>query len=275
MNVKYIIFSDLDGTLLDHHSYSFQDAIPALKLINELNIPLILVSSKTRVELLHIQKQLGLIDLPFVIENGAAIFTPLSYFTTLANGEQLEDLYCYRFGKSYPEIKQILQKISLDYDYILKGYHNATPEEISEKTSLRGDSLIRSLSREFSVPLFYDAKTEEILKLEIDKYDLQLLYGGRFMHLLSKVDKGVALNLIMQGYQSKFKTKNLESIAFGDSLNDFAMLAQSDIPVLVKKYDGTFESRGSLKNVNYTQDIGPRGWNQFILDFFYAGGKHG
>jgi mannosyl-3-phosphoglycerate phosphatase len=274
MKIKYIIFSDLDGTILDHHTYSFEEAIPALKLVKKLHVPLILVSSKTRLELLYIQEQLGLVDLPFVIENGAAIFTPPLYFNALPNGEQQGDLYCYRLGKSYPEIKQILQKISRDYDYVIKGYHNATPEEISGKTSLRGEALIRSLSREFSVPLFYDARAEEIIKSELSKYDLQLLYGGRFMHLLSKVDKGSALQLIMQGYRSKYQTKNLKSIALGDSLNDFAMLDQSDIPVLVKKFDGTYESRGSLNKVNYTQDIGPRGWNQFILDFLYEGGKN-
>ena len=275
MKINYIIFSDLDGTLLDYHTYSFDDAIPAIKLVKKLNIPIILVSSKTRLELVYFQEQLDLKELPFVIENGAAIFTSISYFKTRANGEQIEDLYCYRFGKTYLEIKKILQKISHDYNYNIKGYHNATPGEISERTLLEGKLLIRSLSREFSVPLFYDSKAEEILKSEISKYNLQILYGGRFMHLLSKIDKGDALNFIMQGYRRKFKNKNLKSIALGDSLNDFTMLARSDIPVLVKKFDGTYETRGSLKNAHYTQQIGPRGWNQFIIEFLQQGGING
>jgi mannosyl-3-phosphoglycerate phosphatase len=275
MESKYIIFTDLDGTLLDHNTYSFEDAIPALDIIQRKNIPLILVSSKTRIELLHIREQLDLKDSPFVVENGSAIYTTLYYFNSIPNGEQQDDLCCYRLGKSFHEIKKTLEHISNEYNYCIKGYHNATPEQISKITALSGDSLVRSLYREFSIPLFYDARAEDILKKEVPKYDLQILYGGRFMHLLSNIDKGNALQLIMRAYKNKFKTEKLKSIALGDSLNDFAMLAQSDIPVLVKRFDGTYESRQRLENVNYCQDIGPRGWNQFLIDFLCPGGNNG
>jgi mannosyl-3-phosphoglycerate phosphatase len=274
MKSKYIIFTDLDGTLLDHHTYSFEEAIPALNFIKKQNIPLILVSSKTRIELLHIRKQLDLKGSPFVVENGSAIYTNLDYFDSIANGEKQDDLCCYRLGKSFHEIKNTLENISKEYNYCIKGYHNATPEQISEITALSGDSLIRSLYREFSIPLFYDARAEDILIKEVHKYDLQILYGGRFMHLLSNIDKGNALKLIMQGYKNKFKAEQLKSLALGDSLNDFSMLAQSDIPVLVKRFDGTYESRQRLENVYYCKDIGPRGWNQFLIDFLSQGGKN-
>ena len=60
MDIKqnFIIFSDLDGTLLDHHTYSFENAQPALDLVKKNNIPLILVSSKTRMEMCLYQKQI-------------------------------------------------------------------------------------------------------------------------------------------------------------------------------------------------------------------------
>ncbi len=47
-----IVFSDLDGTLLDHHTYSFQEATEALDALRKRAIPLILCTSKTRSELL-------------------------------------------------------------------------------------------------------------------------------------------------------------------------------------------------------------------------------
>ena len=46
MSKKFIIFTDLDSTLLDEN-YSWKEAIPALEKINKLKIPLILNSSKT------------------------------------------------------------------------------------------------------------------------------------------------------------------------------------------------------------------------------------
>ena len=47
---ELIIFTDLDGTLLDFR-YSYKEAVPALNLIRKKNIPLIICSSKTRAEI--------------------------------------------------------------------------------------------------------------------------------------------------------------------------------------------------------------------------------
>ena len=69
----FLIFSDLDATLLDHHNYSFDDALPALQLIKEKKIPLILSSSKTYEEIINIRSKLGITD-PFIYENGSGIF---------------------------------------------------------------------------------------------------------------------------------------------------------------------------------------------------------
>ncbi len=51
MNTPVVIFTDLDGTLLDHHNYSFIPAIPCLEFIRKQNIPLIFTSSKTSIEI--------------------------------------------------------------------------------------------------------------------------------------------------------------------------------------------------------------------------------
>jgi len=76
---KIIIFTDLDGTLLDNSSYSFEAALPALQLIKEKNIPLIICSSKTRKEIEHYRKKLYNLH-PFISENGGGIFIPKGYF---------------------------------------------------------------------------------------------------------------------------------------------------------------------------------------------------
>ena len=59
MNKKFIIFTDLDSTLLDEN-YSWKEAIPALEKINKLKIPLILNSSKTICEIEEIRNELNL-----------------------------------------------------------------------------------------------------------------------------------------------------------------------------------------------------------------------
>ena len=42
-----LIFTDLDGSLLDHHSYSFAPAVPLLAELDALGIPVIPITGKT------------------------------------------------------------------------------------------------------------------------------------------------------------------------------------------------------------------------------------
>jgi len=73
-----IIFTDLDGTLLDHSGYSWRDALPALKEIRSKNVPLVMCTSKTRKEVEVLQEEMGLRE-PFIVENGAGIYFPEDY----------------------------------------------------------------------------------------------------------------------------------------------------------------------------------------------------
>ena len=74
MSLK-LVFSDLDGSLLDHDTYSHAAAAPALQRLDQHHIPLILVSSKTRVEIERLRSDLNNSH-PFISENGAAVFVP-------------------------------------------------------------------------------------------------------------------------------------------------------------------------------------------------------
>ena len=273
MNKPYIIFSDLDGTLLDYHTYSFESALPVLKQIKKDKIPLILASSKTRNEIILYQEKLGLDELPFVVENGSAIYTPAGYFTGLGENEMYSGYDRYPLGKYYQEIEKNLIEISEKHNYNIRGFHNTSGDEIEKMTALSGNELRMAMNREFSIPLFFDTTAAQILEKEIENYELQLLYGDRFMHLGSKVDKGVALSIIMDGYRKRLDRDDLQSIAIGDSQNDFAMLAAADHAILVKKHDGSYERRQKLEHVIFSPGIGPDGWNYSLQKFTQSGGN--
>ena len=264
-DIKYIIFSDLDGTLLDHKTYSFKAAQESLEYINQNNIPLILVSSKTRPEIEYYQKELSLLEFPFVVENGAAIYTNQEYFNQVQEHEIVDKLWRYRFGPPFEELKKILDTISEKHKYTIRGFHNASISEIIELTGLDRKRAEESVNREFSIPLFYDDIAEEILKKEIVSYNLTILYGGRFMHLLGKSNKGDALKFIMQGYRLKYPGIKFLSLALGDSPNDFDMLAAADSAVLVKRYDDSYASITPKAEIILSPGIGPVGWNESVL----------
>jgi mannosyl-3-phosphoglycerate phosphatase len=276
MSPSYIIFSDLDATLLDHQTYDFSAAQPALNFIKENHIPLVLVSSKTKAEMAQYQNKMGLSDFPFVVENGSAIYTAIDYFKNINfKDKKLSDIHdCYRLGISYKELIRILSSISQSYNYTIRGFHNISKEEIHAITGLEGNELEMSMRRGYSIPLLYDKKAEQILRKEIDKFNLHLLYGGRFMHLLSKTDKGKAMRLLMEGYQSKFPMARLKSIVIGDSLNDYAMLKEADFPILVKRHDNSYEDRIRIENLIHSPGIGPVGWNDSVLSILKKGGNN-
>jgi mannosyl-3-phosphoglycerate synthase len=76
---KKVVFTDLDGSLLHPLTYSYTQALDALRLLQEREIPIIFCSAKTRAEQEVYREELG-VKAPFIVENGGAIFIPRDYF---------------------------------------------------------------------------------------------------------------------------------------------------------------------------------------------------
>lgn len=54
-----VVFTDLDGTLLDHHTYQANEAAEALRLLEARGWPLVFCSSKTFSEQVFFAKRTG------------------------------------------------------------------------------------------------------------------------------------------------------------------------------------------------------------------------
>ena len=86
----------MDGSLLDHHNYRFDAAIPTLEKLAKLNVPVIPTTSKTEAEVLALRLQLKN-NHPFIIENGAAVLIPVNYFQKAPKGcEQVGGFWMLR-----------------------------------------------------------------------------------------------------------------------------------------------------------------------------------
>ena len=122
---KPVIFTDLDGTMLDRDTYSYALALPALKRLLENKIPLVFCSAKTRAEQEAYRKELGIGD-PFIVENGGAIFIPKGYFPFYFEYHKAGDYYqIIELGTSYHEIRQALQKIKAEIQVKRKKLSNS------------------------------------------------------------------------------------------------------------------------------------------------------
>ncbi|HPD61220.1 MAG TPA: HAD-IIB family hydrolase [Thermodesulfobacteriota bacterium] len=262
----FIIFTDLDGSLLDHYSYSFDAAREALEKINAAKIPLIFCTSKTRAEIEMWRKILEN-HYPFISENGGAIFYPKkekyphSYQVHTRNQYRVIEL-----GTYYPDLLKHFKKLKKVFGKKIRGFSEMDLSEIIDFTGLPENQADLARKREYSEPFVFTGDKEELERLQIlvKRCKLTLTQGGRFFHLLGNSDKGKAVNIVIKGY--KDVNAKVKSIAVGDSVNDLPMLANVDIPILVQKSDGTFDEKiSSLTNLIRSPGVGPTGWNNALL----------
>jgi mannosyl-3-phosphoglycerate phosphatase len=262
-----IIFSDLDGTLLDHDTYGYEPARPALDLIRSKNIPLILCSSKTRAEMTGIRQQLKLED-PFIVENGGAVYIPRKTLPLkdVPFREQAE-YQIIELGLPYEQLVSSIQEIREETGLSLLGFFDLSVDQIAEKSGLDRSAAALARQREYSEPFLLGEKNAaiDILKRAVRQKKLTLVKGGRFFHLMGDNDKGKAVCLLTSLYRER--NSDWKTIGLGDSPNDFPMLENVDFPVLVRKKDGTHEPWKGRKSVFITRGAGPEGWNEALLTF--------
>lgn len=265
MNKQFLIFSDLDGTLLDHKTYSFEAAKPALDALKLRNIPLIFCSSKTRREI-EMYRELTGNRHPFVSENGGGIYVPNDYDTNSFEYDiKTNDYKVIVLGTHYDELVEVLNSIRNDTGIKLKSFSEMKISEISEYTGLGPESAKLSKMREYDEPfiIFGNDKAAETIKGEITERGFNYTQGSMFHHIMGRNDKGKAVKILMQIFKNRFP--DLNSVGLGDSLNDLPMLEIVDIPILVQKSDGKYDQRIALDNLIYADGVGPVGWNRSVL----------
>ena len=263
---QIVIFTDLDGTLLDALTYAWSAAEPALEEIRRKKIPLVLCSSKTRAEIEVIRKELNNQD-PFIVENGGAIFIPDDYFTfKYASDRQVSGNSVIEIGAPYSRLTETLKGISLLTGVELKGYAQSSAEEIAQETGLTIEEAHRAKQREYDEPFSIEKYTEPgpVLKA-IEEMGYRWTKGSRYYHLTGATDKGKAVNHLMEFYKQKWEAAT--TIGLGDSLNDLPMLSAVDHPILVQKPGGAYEEAIQPPGLIKASGVGPAGWNSALLKF--------
>ncbi|MCH9698598.1 MAG: HAD-IIB family hydrolase [Gammaproteobacteria bacterium] len=263
-----LIATDLDGTLLDHHDYSFEAAFPALNAIRLRGIPLILNSSKTWSEVEQIRTELGITD-PFIVENGAGVIIP-SDAKNLTEGETLQpknNMLLKSFGIDLQKILRVLAELKHRHGYIFRGFSEMPVEEVRERTGLSNQQAILAKNRQFSEPVVWldsDHNWQQFSQY-VEQTGLQILRGGRFFHISGGGDKGSALLWLKQCY-TRLWQHSPRLIAAGDSHNDVAMLNVADTAVVVRSPVNPVLTLENHTHVITTASTGPAGWNQAMLD---------
>jgi mannosyl-3-phosphoglycerate phosphatase len=267
--MKLIIFTDLDGTLLEYYTYSLKTAQPALDLIKEKNIPLIICSSKTKREIEYYRKKLENSH-PFISENGGGIFIPKGYFKFQISDfgfttEETQNYLFIRLGARYADLRKAV--ISLQGEgFRVKGFGDMTIEEVAKASKLSLEEAAMAKERYFDEPFLFEGSDEEKTKLlEAIRSKGFNFTQGMFYHILGLSDKGKAVSILTELY--KRESGEIITVAIGDSPNDIPMLEKVDRPVVVQKPDGNYEAEINIPELIKADGIGPEGWNKAVLKF--------
>ena len=268
---QYVVFTDLDGSLLDGRTTSWDAAAPALQALRARGIPLILVSSKTRAEIEPLRRQLEH-RAPFIVENGAAVFIPQGLFTFPLERVRTKSAYeVIEMGMPYHMLRDVLKQIEDAVETPLHGFGDLSLDEIMQVTGLsRADAALASI-REYGEPFLLEAPQQLVDEVhrQIVSRGLRCRKVGRLFHLTGDNDKGEAADLLMRCYRREHRLRSqsraVESVGIGESLDDVPLLAAVDHPILAQKPDGSFDTSVLLPRLVRTRGIGPKGWNDAVL----------
>jgi mannosyl-3-phosphoglycerate phosphatase len=278
LNSKFsIVFTDLDGTLLNHHDYNYEAAIPVIETLKRKKNPVIPVTSKTRREVITLIQNLGLQD-PFVVENGSGIFIPDTYqriypkFPTLT-GETFDGYILYNLGFSYEDARKGLRELEKSLGVSLIGFGDLSTKEVQHLTGLDSKDAKEAKEREFTEPFIIPEGVDiEILERVAQQKGFKVLVGGRFCHLLSRnAGKGKAVDWLVKQYASAFEDTAITTLGLGDSPNDIEMLEAVDKAIIIPGKTGQPNSKLVEKGRGewtVAACPAPEGWANSLEVFF-------
>ena len=259
-SIQILIFTDLDGSLLDHNNFEFKEIRDFILKCIKNGIKIIPNTSKTRIEIQVFINQLGQ-NLPFIVENGAAIHNlDLIHPKVKLNDNQLV------FSRPLSEIVyQFKKNIPTDFQKRCVFLKDMTLIEQMKILGLNKKYLPLALNRDYSMPLVFDGSKEIVDEFtrHLKKIGMKLHEGGRVYNISDDCSKGKAMKTLIEMLKSELKCKT-HTIVVGDSPNDISMLNACDQPCVIPL--------PNKKNLSYLKDqkiiratqTAPKGWEEVV-----------
>lgn len=243
-----IVYTDLDGTLLDHNSYDYAPAQPTLERLRRLAIPLIMASSKTAAEMVPLRQELGFEECPLICENGAGVMPA----GIEVDGDDAD----------YLRLRSALETVPPALRGCFEGFGDMTSARISEITGLSQDQAQKAAQRAFSEPGIWtgsDADRETFLS-HLKSRGVSARLGGRFLTFSFGGTKADQMDRICA------QLGRHTTIALGDAPNDAEMLNRADYAIVLPNAHGhpVTLSKDRATGVIHAKHPGPAGWHEAL-----------
>ena len=255
MRPSPIVFTDLDGTLLDHDDYSFDAARPALGLLRERGIPLVLCSSKTAAEILALREDPELSDCAAIVENGGGV---------LRAGERQPTP-----SPTHAKLLGIVGDLPAALRDSFSGFSSWSEKKLVERTGLEPAAARLAARRDYSEPGVWLGDEEGYRQFiaELGCRGIFAQRGGRFLSLGFAAGKAERMREMIADYRAA-RGGPVVSIALGDAPNDIEMLERADLGIVlpnpahagIPRLAG--EGGGRITRAGVA---GPQGWNDSLF----------
>lgn len=272
---RHLIFSALEGALVDPRTGSFSGAEEALSDLQRRKIAYVLLTRRTREEVDPIRRKLGH-NHPFVTENGGGIFFPDGYFSLRIPGAVRTARYLsIAQGRPYKEVCQALDEIAEECAVGVAGFHHMSLREIANNTGLRPREAELARAREFDEPFYFTSRSAKSIARFVEAarargFDTRL--GPTFWHLSAGCDAARAVRTLAQLFREATHIK-LRLVGIGGGDQDLPWLRAVDQAVLLPDSHAIANTSGSAEETLarartiVTGDApGAIGWNKAVLN---------
>ena len=267
---RHIIYTALEGALLDARTGSFAAAEEALSELARRHIPLVLVTSRTRDEIEPLRRQMEHSH-PFITESGGGIYFPDGYFNIKIPDVQRSGRYlCLALGRPYKGVCDALDEVAEQTGVGVAGFHHMSRREIAENTGLKQRDADLARSREFDEPFFFTSADENDIARFIataKERGFQTRLGQRFWHFSSGCDSARAVRSLTKLFRDATRIK-LRAVGIGPASEELPWLRAVDhavslgAPESVRKHGEAPPPEDAAP----TPVSGPSGWSSFILN---------
>jgi mannosyl-3-phosphoglycerate phosphatase len=264
-----LIATDLDGSLLDEVTYGHEAALPALATLStfaQRGLLLVLASSKTRAEVVHLARSLGILPIPLIVENGGALLVPRGVLAGRVPGSRRRGGYdLVVLGLPRRKLIAVLSEIVAEAGARIRAFSSLAPRDIEQITGLSRPAALRARQREWDEPFLAEPADAERVSRAARRRGLTVVRGGRFHHLTGPNNKGAALGLLIDLLAAE--GKRYRTVGVGDSGNDLAMLERVDRPIVIPRPSGAIDDvlAARLPRAERAPAPGPAGWNAAVL----------
>ena len=262
-----VIFSDLDGALLDPHDYSLAEASDAIHSVQSAGMPLVICTSRTSAQFELFRGQLPCH--PVIVENGGAILIPSGYFPFSIPGVQRRNRFeAIKLGGCREHAVAALRHASEKSSVPVRGFSDLTRNDICELTGFDPEEADRANAREFDEPFIsLDPERTPELLCALEQTGKRWSRGTHFYHVFGPSDKASAVWILLKFYERAFG--QVDSIGIGDAPSDIGFLQLMQRSVIMPS-EFSSRMRKALPEAESPVRPGPLGWSDSIAGFLNA-----